>query len=153
MRPMSDLDDLAVRAQAAFEEIHRRAFAGDGAANARLKVEVVEAALAADTPTLVLIAPWTLNGLAFPPDEDFPSHLVINKRRHPVFVTDVAGLGRFRSVNLVTDVSALASPAEARTVAGALAEPFRDAVRRSRDDAGVANPSRRAVLRRITAGE
>ena len=65
---MAALADLAARVLAHFEGVHADVFRGDPAANPRLKVEVLDPEMAGDTPTLVLITPWTLNGMAFPPD-------------------------------------------------------------------------------------
>ena len=143
-----DLDGLAARVLAVFEDIHRRVFLGDPAANSRLKVEVLEPALAADTPTLVLITPWTLNGLAFPPHPHgtLPAELMIGRRRRPVFTNSLADIGQYNSVNLVPDVSSLESRAQARSLAEPLAVDFRSAVAAARADASVPDPSRRRLL-------
>lgn len=142
----NELASLGERVEAVFADIHRRVFLGDPVANARLRVEVVDAALVEDTPTFVLVTPWTLNGLAFPPDDVFPETLRVGPRQLPVFANDIAGLGPYRSVNLAPDVSTLASPADARAVADTLGGPFRDAVGRSRRPQVVADPGRRSFL-------
>ncbi|MFI6467952.1 hypothetical protein [Streptomyces sp. NPDC050538] len=78
------------------------------------------------------MTPWTLNGLIFPPDDTFPDELVIAGRRRPVYVTELAPLGRYRSVNLVGDVSGLSGPEPARTLARSWVEPLRAAVETAR---------------------
>lgn len=125
---VSDLDDLVRRALEAFRDVQRRSFAGDSAANPKLPVEALCPAVVAGMPTLVLITPWTLNGLVFPVGE-FPDELVVAGRPRPVFAGDVAPLGPYRSVGLVPDVSRLTRPEQARTLARSFAAPFHDAVR------------------------
>lgn len=146
---MSDLERLAAATQSAFEEIHRRAFLGDPAANPKLKVEVVEAEMVGDTPTLILITPWTVNGLVFPPDGRRLAALVVGERRLPVFETTVEPIGTYQSVNLVPEVSGFASPSSAREAAQRVAGPFRAAVVRAREAQQVANPSRRDLFGRL----
>lgn len=145
---MDDLDTLVAATEAAFQGIYERSFRGDAATNPRLKVEVLEPAVVADTPTLVLITPWTLNGLFFPPVDVSARELVIDGERRPVFVNEIEELGRYLSVNLVPDVSNLQSPREARETARRLAEPFRNAVTALRDGETVADPSKRELFRR-----
>jgi [NiFe]-hydrogenase assembly, chaperone, HybE len=123
------LDDLVHRAREAFRGVQERVFAGDPAANPHLVVEATAAAVVAGVPTLVLIAPWTLNGLIFPPDGVGPAYLMVAGSRRQAFRGDVAPLGVYWSVNLVPDVSRLASHRQASTLANSFAVPFRDAVR------------------------
>jgi hypothetical protein len=125
---MIDLDLLSIRATAAFTEVHRTAFVGDPAANPRLGVEVVEAVRVLDTPTLVLVAPWTLNGLIFPTRDGFPHELEIAGQTRPVFEVNLPPLGRFLSVNLVSNLWGLRDQRRARALARSWATPFRDAV-------------------------
>jgi hypothetical protein len=122
------LDDLVVRAAVAFRDVQERVFADDPAANPRLAVEAVEAEEVDGVPTLVLVTPWTINGLLFPPGEG-PAELAIAAAPRRAFRGDVAPLGVYWSVNLVPDVSRLTSPRQARTLAESFAAPFRDAVR------------------------
>lgn len=142
--------DLDARVRMTFEyfdRVHREVFAGHPAANPRLTVEVVDPAEVHGVHTMVLICPWTVNGLFFPPgDRYLPDELEIGGRPHPVFPNHLDELGRYGSVNLVADVSCL-------TMAGIAAslEPvlpwFRDAVRRLYEPADtVAEPHRRALL-------
>jgi hypothetical protein len=148
MIDMTDaLGELADRVVAEFDGIHQRVFRGDPVANPRLKVEVIEPAMAEDTPTLVLITPWTLNGMAFPPDEEFPESLRFGDRAWPVFRHELEALGVYRSVGLVSHMSCLDSPSQARELAGAMAGPFRAAVARARRDVLVPDPGRRKLLR------
>ena len=123
------LHDLVVRAVDAFEGVFDRVFRGDPAVNANLSVEATEAALVDGLPTLVLITPWTLNGLIFPLDGTGPSELLVAGNLRRVVRGDVPPLGVYWSVNLVPDVSRLASPRQARTLANSFAGPFRDGVR------------------------
>lgn len=123
-----DLDLLRSTVESVFEGIHRRVFLGDPAANPRLRVEVVGASTVEDTPTVVLVTPWTLNGLAFPPDGVLAASLHLGSRDVPVFPNDLPELGPYQSVNLVADVSWLQSPAAARTLALSLQPEFEAAV-------------------------
>jgi hypothetical protein len=132
---MSRLDDLAAKVWEAFGRVYREQFRGDSAANPRLKVEVIDAAVAADTPTVVLITPWTINGLAFPPGGEFPETLDLAGRRRPVFTVEMAELGVFRSVNLPVEAAGLTSMEQARTLARSWAGHFQDAVRAARQAA------------------
>ncbi len=146
-----ELAAVASRTAAVFDEIHQRVFLGDPAANPRLKVEVIDASMVEDTPTIVLVTPWTLNGLTFPPDGSLGEELVIAGRRVPVFANDLPELGHYLSVNLAPDVSGLASPKAARELAASLVGPFHQAVAAARRPQELANPSRRRLLR--PAGE
>ncbi|MDX1691601.1 MAG: [NiFe]-hydrogenase assembly chaperone HybE [Acidimicrobiia bacterium] len=139
------MSDLAARVGDHFRGVHRDVFLGEPMANPRLKVEVLEDVVVADTPTMILVAPWVVNGLAFPPDEALPDSLTIGARTYPVFTADVEGLGVVHSVNLVSDTTALDSQEAARNAAMALAMPFREAVERARTD-DVADPSKRRLL-------
>jgi hypothetical protein len=123
------LHDLIARAEAAFRKVQERVFADDPAINGNLVVEATEAAMVGSVPTLVLITPWTLNGLLVPPDGDGPAELLITGGLRRAFRGDLAPLGVYWAVNLVPDVSRLASPRQARTLANSFAGPFRDAVR------------------------
>jgi hypothetical protein len=147
-----DLVDLANRVAEVFEGIHRRVFLGDPVSNPRLGVEVVEPALALDTPCLVLVTPWTLNGLAFPPDGRLAETLEVVDRRLPALTNELDGIGPYHAVNLMGDVSAIESPAWARRIALAFAEPFRDAVAGARSATRPPDPGRRRLLRLPESG-
>lgn len=110
----------------AFATIHHRVFWGDPAANERLRVEVVGERTVAGTTTMLLITPWTINGLIFSPH--LPAVLELAGARRPVHVLELPGLGRFGSVNLVPDVSAVPDQATARSLAASWRKPFRSAV-------------------------
>jgi [NiFe]-hydrogenase assembly, chaperone, HybE len=125
---MSRLDEIVADVRAAFERVHREQFRGDPVANPRLGVDVIDPAIVADTPAVVLLTPWTVNGLAFPPDDDFPDSLEIAGRTRPVFRLRMPELGVFRSVNLPLDAASLRSMAQARGLAGSWSGHFRDAV-------------------------
>jgi hypothetical protein len=142
-----NLDELAQRVSERFRRVHAEVFRGDPVANPSLEVEVRGSGMGGDTAVLVLVTPWTLNGLAFPEDGRFPEQLVVNQRRYPVFSHELDGVGPYRSVNLVPDVSRLAGQDEARRLADELAEHFRAAVARAREVADVSNPSRRRLFR------
>ena len=90
---------------------------------------VVDAALVADTPALVLLTPWTINGLAFPPDDVFPATLTVAGRVRPAHRIDMPELGVFWSVNLPTETAGLRGMAQAHALASSWAQPFREAVR------------------------
>jgi len=127
-----DMPGLEQAVRRAFESVHDRAFRGDPAANPRLRVEVVAAALAEDTPAVVLLTPWTCNGLAFPPDGTFPLELEIGGKPRPARSIVLPELGRFWSVNLIPDVSRLDTQHRAVALASSWAEPWADAVGHAR---------------------
>ncbi len=110
----------------AFAAIHHRVFWGDPAANERLRVEVVGGRTVAGTTTMLLITPWTINGLIF--SAELPAVLVLADARRPGHVLGLPGLGRFGAVNLVPDVSAIPDQAGARSLAATWVKPFRAAV-------------------------
>jgi hypothetical protein len=151
---MDRLAEIVANVRAAFERVHREQFLGDPAANPRLAVAVLDPAVVADTPVVVLLTPWTVNGLAFPPDDEFPAELEIAGRRRPVFRVEVPELGAFRSVNLPPEPSRLSSLAQARGLARSWSGPFQAAVAAARvgraadgtppeEQAAAARPERR----------
>jgi [NiFe] hydrogenase assembly HybE family chaperone len=141
-----DIETLATTTERVFENIHRRVFLGEPVANPRLKVEVTEVTAVEDTPVMILITPWTLNGMMFPPDDAFPDQLVVGAKSYPVFSHELEEVGPYFSVNLMSDVSTLQAPEAARSVASALGEPLRNAVAAVRRARGVADPGRRRLL-------
>lgn len=143
---MTVLTDLAARVQSHFEEVDRTAFRGDPVANPRLKVEVLDPEMVGSTPTLVLVTPWTLNAMAFPPDGEFPDSITINQKRYPVFRNELDGIGAYCSINLVGDVSTLQSPDAARGVGRPLGALFRQALATSLEGQTVTDPGRRNLL-------
>ncbi|MBE1494036.1 hypothetical protein H4696_001136 [Amycolatopsis lexingtonensis] len=126
---MDSLDGLAGRVRDAFGRIGREKFRGDPVANPRLTVDVLGAAVVAGVPTMVVLTPWTITGLAFPPDDVFPGALEIAGRPRPVYRLEVTGLGTFRSVTLPTETATLRDMTQARGLARSWIEPFRLAVR------------------------
>ena len=120
---------------------------GDPLLNPKLKVEVVAEAMAGDTPSLVLITPWTINGMAFPPDGTLPDTLMIGGRAYPVFMADIEGIGLTHSVNLAATVATMSSHEGARSAALAVAGPFQEALARAREAAQVTDPGKRRLFR------
>ena len=149
---VGDLRQLAATTRAAYEEIHQTSFLGNPACNPNLIVEVVGSAMVGETPILILVTPWTLDGLMFPPEGQAIPQLVVGQRRFPVFENTVESLGTFSSVSLVPDVSGLADPEAARHAAMALVEPFREAVARAIQKQSVTDPDRRDLFRRLAGG-
>ena len=139
--------DFADRTYEYFERIHRDVFAGDPASNPALEVEIVEPREVDSLPILVLITPWTLNGMVFGDLADFPESLTVGAREYPVFAHTLAELGPYRSVNLVPDVSDFENQETARRVARAFVQPFRAAVARAHEKTQVQDPDRRGLLR------
>jgi hypothetical protein len=137
---------LADAVLAVFRRVHETVFAGDRAANPALEVAVSEVLVAGDTPTVVLLTPWTLNGLAFPPDDQLPEICEIGGVSRRLFHNNLEGLGDYWSVNLVPDVSKITGQDVALSVARGLAEPWRDVVVQLRGEVGQANPGRRRLL-------
>ena len=144
--PGEDLPELARRVQQVFEEIHREVFAGDPVANPRLRVEVRDAVTVADTLTLVLLTPWTINGLIFPPDDALPASLRVGGRDLPVFAHELDDVGPYRSVNLVSQPTTCRDQEHARELVAPLAAAFREAVARAREAEEVVDPGRRRFL-------
>ena len=126
---LTSLDDLVLRADEAFRTVFERVFAGDPGVNAQLDVEAVEPAVVDGVPTLVMVTPWAMSGLVFPPG-DGPVELVIAEVVRRAVRGDVAPLGPYWSVSLVPEVSRLTGAEQARRLATSFAEPFQDAVRR-----------------------
>ncbi len=131
---------------AAFRHVHETAFAGDPAVNPALAVAVTELLLAGDTPTVVLLTPWTLNGLAFPPDRQLPARCEIGGASRLIFRGHLAGLGEYYSANLIPDVSGFTTQAEALNLALSMAGPWRDLIATSRGTEAVTGPARRRLL-------
>ncbi len=129
---MGQLEDLVANVHRAFDQVHREHFLGDPTANPRLGVDVLDPVVVADTPTVLLLAPWTINGIAFPPDDQFPDVVEIAGRRRMVFRVVMADLGPFRSVNLPLEAAGLRSMAQARGLTRSWATHFHDAVRVAR---------------------
>ena len=139
--------DIADRTHTYFERINREVFAGDPAANPALRVEVVEPSEVNGIAILVLITPWTLNGMVFGHPESFPTSLTVAGKDFPVFANTLEELGAYRSINLVSDVSGLADQEAARKAARVYSEPFRTAVLRALGGTQVEAPDRRELLR------
>jgi hypothetical protein len=134
---------LSDQVLAAFRHVHQTVFAGDPAANPALAVAGM--LLAADTPTIVLLTPWTLNGLALPPDRQLPARREIGGASRPIFRNHLAGLGEYRSANLIPDVSGIATPAEALRLALSMAGPWRDLISTPRRTEAVTSPAGRLL--------
>jgi hypothetical protein len=143
---VSALEELTEQVAEHFSRVHREVFLGDEASNPKMWVEVVSAAMAGDTATMILIAPWTLNALVFPPDDSFPDALTVGAKEYTVFTAEVEGLGTVRSLNLASDVSTMPSQDAARGIAAALSGPFLEAVGRAREAGRVGDPGRRRLL-------
>ena len=149
----SDLHQLTALTRADFEKIQHSSFRGDPACNPELAVEVVGAAMVGDTPTLVLITPWTIYGMMFLPAGQEISELVVGKRPFVVSESTLENIGHYSSVDLVPDVSGFVDRAAAQHAATALAEPFREAVARALREQSVENPTRRELFRRLAGGD
>jgi hypothetical protein len=114
------------RSRQVFTAIH-----GAGWEGAR-DVEVIDAGVAYDTPTFVLITPLTIDGLAFPPDPEFPGGLDIDGEIRVVHSVRTSDLGPYRAVNLAPVGSHFPSPAHALKTAERVAPEFSRAVRGAR---------------------
>lgn len=126
---------LIRRAQASFEATGHVVCPAHGARNRRLAVDIVDSGPADDGQTFVVVLPWAMKGVIVLPDEHFPREIVLGGRRQPVQRQFVPGLGVVRTVELVSDVTPLASQSHARKIARTIGVPFRNAVvdaRRSR---------------------
>lgn len=147
---MSPVAVFADQVRAYFEQVHQEVFAYDPASNPCMSVEVIGAATAKDTPVVILIAPWTLCGLALPPDGRLTSTLRVGHSHYPTIVNEVDEIGTYWSVMLVPDVSGYTSQEEARQEAQSLAEPFRQAVEKARQElTEVADADRRSLFNAV----
>lgn len=122
-----ELVATAERLRGAFEQIHQSSFAGSALANPALSVEVLPAGLvstaAGPQEALVLITPWTLNGLLLP-GTGLPETLLVAGHPRAVTVMDVPEIGQYAQVNLVPDVSKYTSQRQAHTIGQSMIEPF-----------------------------
>lgn len=126
-----ELSASVERLQAAFESIHRERFAGTALANEHLEVEVMAAGVV-DTSggarrLVVVVTPWTLNGLVLP-GEGLPTTLLVAGQPRAVTLMDVPEIGQYAQVNLVPDVSKYTNHRQAHTIAQSLIEPFAQAI-------------------------
>ncbi|HAF09106.1 MAG TPA: hypothetical protein VIN63_13185 [Candidatus Limnocylindria bacterium] len=122
----------AERIRSVFATIHGPAFDGDTELSTGIEVGVIEAGIALDTPTFILLTPWTINGLAFPPDQRFPVALEIDGATRPVYSIERSMLGPYRAVNLAPLGSHFPSAVHARHFAERGAPKFRRAVEEAR---------------------
>lgn len=142
------LEALAQSVAWYFEGLARGVFDGDPASNESLTVEVLGVSMALDTPVMIVITPWTVMGMAFPPDGLLPTGLRIDHRHYPVLANEVDGLGQYRSVLLIPDVSDYRDQAKVRDDALALLPGLLRAVGGCRKErVGVVDPDRRALVR------
>lgn len=143
---MTDPNAFASAVQEVFEEIHRRVFLGDPAANPRLRVEVVDAISVNGVPTLILVTPWTLNGMFVADPERHLDQLDVGKKRLPVFINALDEVGVYGSVNLVPDVGKVGNQEEARRLAVEVGDKFRRALALAFEELEVPDPDRRRLL-------
>lgn len=144
-------DDLVQSVDGYFQRVEREVFEGDPAANPNLTVEVMGADVALDTPVMIVITPWTVMGMAFPPDGRLPTELRIDHRHYPVLANEVDAIGRYHSILLIPDVSDYRDQAAVRSDAEALLPGLLNAVERWRNErVGVADSDRRALVRNLT---
>jgi hypothetical protein len=123
---------LRGRIQSTFETLHQPVAEAAFGSSTGIGVAVIDAGLALDTPTFILITPWTMNGLAFAPDGALPRALVVDGKTREVRSIDHRPLGHYLSVNLVPFGTHFPSPAHAHKVAQLLAPEFRRAVAQAR---------------------
>jgi hypothetical protein len=122
----------AERIRRVFAKIHGPAFDADTELSTGIEVDVIDAGIALDTPTFILLTPWTINGLAFPPDRSFPVGIEIDGATHPVNAIERSKLGPYRAVNLAPLGSHFPSAAHARHFAERAAPRFRRVVAEAR---------------------
>jgi hypothetical protein len=145
------VEALARRVADYFEGVAREVFEDDPASNPNLAVEVLGTARALDTPVMIVIAPWTVMGMAFPPDGLLPTELRIDHRHYPVLANEVDAIGRYHSVLLIPDVSSYQDQEAIREDALALLPGLQHAIERWRTEkVGVADSARRALVRNLT---
>jgi hypothetical protein len=149
---MVDLGELATSTRVAFEAVSRQSASDDPTGNPELTIEVVEQALVRQTPTLLLITPWALEGIMFVEEGPELADLTVGRRRFPVLTGALDPIGPYSTVRLVPDVRGLADQAAARHAAAALAGPFREAVARALRESSVTDPARRDLFKRLGGG-
>jgi hypothetical protein len=115
-----------------FARIHGPAFDAETELSTGIEVEVIDAGIALDTPTFILLTPWTINGLAFPPDRRFPTAIEVDGTIHPVYSIERSKLGPYLAVNLAPLGSHFPSAAHALHFAERAGPRFRQAVREAR---------------------
>jgi hypothetical protein len=115
-----------------FAKIHGPAFDADTELSTGIEVDVIDSGIALDTPTFILLTPWTINGLAFPPDRNFPVALEIDGATHPVYSIERSTLGPYRAVTLAPLGSHFPSAMHARHFAERAAPKFRRSVEEAR---------------------
>ncbi len=123
---------LTERIRRVFATIHAPAFDADTELSTGIQVDVIDAGIALDTATFILLTPWTINGLAFPPDKAFPVGIRIDGVTHAVYSIERSTLGPYRAVNLTPVGSHFPSPVHARHFAERAAPRFRRAVEEAR---------------------
>ena len=105
---------------AAFRAIHDDVFAGDSSVNAALEVEVLPVGTLdgpfGEQSVLILITPWTLNGLVLP-GRGLPESMDVAGQQRALITMELDAIGTYTQVNLVGDVSRYASQEQARTIA------------------------------------
>lgn len=144
------LEALTTSVEGYFGHVAREVFADDPASNPNLRVEVLGATVARDTPTMVVITPWTVIGLAFPPDGQMPSELRIDHHHYPVLSNEVEAIGRYHSALLIPDVSGYSDQAVVREEVMALAPGLTRAIESWRGEhVEVADSERRAFMRNL----
>ncbi len=147
---VSAIDDLVTRVHSYFERLNQEVFAGDPAANPNLTVEVLSSTVVHDTPALVLVTPWTLVGLAFPPDGRMPSTLRLGANHYTVMANEVAEIGPYFSILLVPDVSGYSTQSEVVDIARPLADQLNTALEKFRvESTQVEDEDRRALFRAV----
>ena len=122
----------AAQIRGVFADIHGPAFDADTELSTGIEVDVIDAGVALDTPTFILLTPWTINGLAFPPDDSFPVAIEIDGATHPVYSIVRSELGPYRAVNLAPLGSHFPSATHAHHFAERAAPRFRKAVAEAR---------------------
>jgi hypothetical protein len=122
----------AERLRKMFSRIHGPAFDADTELSTGIEVDVIDAGIALDTPTFILLTPWTINGLAFPPDQSFPVAIEVDGATRPVYSIEHSPLGPYRAVNLAPVGSHFPSAVHARHFAERAVPRFRRAVAEAR---------------------
>ena len=120
------------RLRSVFARIHGPAFDAETELSTGIEVDVIPAGTAIDTPTFILLTPWTINGLAFPPDKSFPAALAFDGAIYPVYSIEHSKLGPYRAVNLAPLGSHFPSATHARHFAERAAPKFRRSVEEAR---------------------
>lgn len=127
-----DKGSLASRVLVYFRRVDQLVFADGPTSNPSLVVEVIGPVMALDTCVMILVTPWTIAGLVFPPDDWRPSHLEVGDLLCSTRVNHVDGIGHYLWVPMGSDVFSYPTQESCRAEATKLLGQLTPAVEKAR---------------------